>query len=173
MDHSQLGVLSLKEFDINSLDGFTCGDDNLDCFLREQSKSFEASLYNSTWIVLHPEHGMVGYFSLCNSAIELQSQEHMTLNLDESKYRIKAPAILITKLGVSTTLQRKGVGKGIIKLITDLAVQSAANISARLLIVDAINNKEDFYERCGFTACMNNPKGNQTVKMYLDLLDFK
>ncbi|MFA5702732.1 MAG: GNAT family N-acetyltransferase [Advenella sp.] len=173
MDNAQLGIISLKQFDLSSLNDFTCGDEKLDSFLRKEAKLFEENLYSSTWLVIHPKHDVIGYFALCNSSLELQSQEHMVLNLDESKYKLRAPSILLTKLGVSKKFHGKKFGTSIIRIITEMAAKSSAYISARLLIVDAINDKESFYEKCGFTSCMNNNKGKKTVKMYLDLLDIR
>lgn len=173
MDSGELGVISLKEFDLSSLNDFTCGDDKLDSFLRKESKSFEENLYSSTWLVIHSEYGPVGFFSLCNSSLSLQTQEQMILDLDESKHTLRAPSILLTKLGVSKKLHGKKFGISIVKIVREMAAKSSTYMSARLLIVDAINDKEGFYEKCGFISCVSNQKSQKTVKMYLDLLDIR
>ncbi|NLB11190.1 GNAT family N-acetyltransferase [bacterium] len=170
MDKSQLGVISLKNFDLNSLNNFTCGDKSLDRFIRDEATSFEKNLFSSTWIVIHENYGVIGYFSLCNSSLELQEQERMVLDLDASKNKLRAPSILLTKLAVSKKLHGKNLGSTIIKIVTEMAAKYSALMSARLLIVDAVNDKAGFYEKCNFEYCVNNKKDNKTAKMYLDLL---
>lgn len=91
-------------------------------------------------------------------------------NLDESKNKLIAPSILLTKLAVPKKLHGKNFGSTIIEMITEMAAKYATSMSARLLIVNAVKDKTDFYEKCDIQYCLNNKKDNKTVKMYLDLL---
>ncbi|MCQ3000453.1 GNAT family N-acetyltransferase [Pseudomonas syringae] len=167
------------EVDQVVLDRFTCGDEDLDAFLKSEAKSYaDAGITSTTVIFLNGDPAPMGFFSLSADSINLSSMEEFELGIAFQLPVPFFPAVKITKLAVRSGEQSKGIGEQMVKLIQGIAYSSP--VSARLLTVNAVNRPRAiaFYERCNFIRSHRNDVQRQgrrpanepeTVLFYKDL----
>lgn len=168
------------------LEGFRCGDPNLDQFLAEYAIAYSLAGLTQTFIMIEPDCEVpVAYFSLSTDGMPLDFVERNRLSLAFDCSLSFFPSIKITKFAVREDLQSNGIGTDLIDTIGGLA--HTPNVSARLLTVDAASNPRTiaFYERNGFRtsrrhadrATMKNSRNrsaqgdSRTVHMFRDLYD--
>lgn len=149
-----LGELILRgiaEVDPEDLRKFICGSPSLDEFLHDQALEYGlAGLTQTTVVYLEGEAYPAAYFSLSADHLKLSDMEIFELGL-ESQVPITAfPAVKITRLAVSASLQSRGVGEALIDLIEGIIF--ASQIGVRLITVDADDNLRtvNFYRRLKF-----------------------
>lgn len=174
------GLLSLAEVDPSQVAAFACGKAHLDLFLSTTARAWHAQRLGLTSVAFHNDHtGPVGYFTLSNDAIPLQTSESFDLGIEQEVRLSSFPAVKIGRMAVLSQLQGEGVGSALMKLIVGEVLDSDYLSSARLLVVDADNdpNVIRFYEKNGFVNSLwaanqsKNHKGpSQTVKMIRDIL---
>lgn len=176
-----LGELSLdriSEVEQEALDRFSCGDTELDHFLRQQAKEYDAYGITATTIVYTDGDDIpVAYFSLSADSLQLKGVELTELGLPFEAPIPSYPAIKITKLAVREGMQSRGLGGELIKLIQGIVYSSP--FSVRLLTVNAVNKGPTvaFYERVGFVLSHKNglssprkrKQKQDTILMYKDI----
>lgn len=155
----------IADVDAAHLQAFTCGKDTLDDFLREQAALYDKyGLTRTTVAYLDGHAGPVGYFSLSTDSLKLSKMEIMELGLNEEVPINFFPAVKITRLAVSSTIQSNGIGSDLLQFIEGLVYES--EVAARLITVDADNNARTlaFYERHGFIHSMVNANNRQNAQ---------
>lgn len=166
----------IQEISDETLSGFSCGRDQLDAFLKEDAKQYQ-DLGLTTTVLAFAEgyDGIVGFFSLSADAVLLKNSEQFELGLLGINFPIKyIPAVKITKLAVSSSLQNQNIGHQLINLICGLT--NINDIAIRLLTVDAVNTSDviAFYESAGFVQSLSEEKERsnsqrETILMFKDL----
>lgn len=166
------------------LDDFHCNRKNLDDFLVKSALTFHTNHLGFTNLVFHKEYdGLVGYFTLSNDALHLETAESFELGLDSDISLGAFPAIKIGKFAVQSNLQKKGVGTAMMNLLVGECLDSGSLSAARLLVTDAVNENDvlGFYGKCGFQKSLwaekrlqnSGPKKQrqqpETIKMYMDV----
>jgi len=150
-------LADISDVEQDALDQFTCGDDELDEFLRTEAKPYALSGITSTTVVFHNGDTVpIGFFSLSADSIKLSSMEELELGMAFQLPVPFFPAVKITKLAVRSGEQSKGIGEQMIRLIQGIVFTFP--ISARLLTVNAVNRERTlaFYERANFIRSHRN-----------------
>jgi GNAT superfamily N-acetyltransferase len=175
------GLLPVSQVETQRLAVFDCGKGHLNLFLTGTAGAMHDQRLGLTSVVFHAEvDGPVGFFTLSNDSIPLNTSESIDLGVDKELTLPSFPAVKIGRLAVSQALQGQGVGRDIINLILGEVLESASLSSARLLVVDADNEPDvvRFYEKQGFDRSLwaekrakhHGGKTIHTVKMHRDVL---
>lgn len=140
---------------------FSCGDDDLDDFFRNNAIAYEKELMGKTycWILRDDISKIVGMVTLANASIQtthLQNNPRRKINnlIPYSKHGRTYPAVLIGRLGVSVEFQgsQYRIGAQIMNFIKDWFKSYDNKTGCRFILVDAVNDKHAirYYERNGF-----------------------
>jgi len=159
-------------FETPLLQGFTCGNNDLDEFLRSpEVREFEERGLGRTFLAFY-EADLVAYYTLSNAGLRTECLGAARPLARSAEGRVDAfPAVKIGRLAVSRSWQRRGIGRYLIAAITAEALFQGRRSGFRLLILEARPESVSFYERCGFrlTRKTARERGKRNRTMFLDL----
>ena len=166
----QLKVRSLVAADAPELVSFSCGEPDLDDFLRSDALRLQSQRVVHTFLAFF-EARLVGYMSMLADAVVLETKERKRLSLSAHDHPT-VPALKIARLGVAESFRadHSGVGAALVHIAQALALDVAQRIGCRLLTVDAYPESVAFYARLGFVS--NRAKayqGREHPSMRLDI----
>ena len=149
-DHGSLEKLKREHL----LDGFDCGKEPLNRFLKRQAWSSQQANSAQTY-VLAKELAVVGYYSLAAGSV---TYEDATERVKKGQARHPVPVILLARLAVDQSLQGKGIGPALLKDALLRAASAADTIGARAVLVHAKDdNAKAFYEHFNFEPSPSDP----------------
>ena len=138
----------------HDLDGFDCGDDELNRWLAEHALASQKADLARTYLALS-DHTVSGYVSLTTGSIR---REDTPKRYARGMPRHPIPTILIARLAVDRCYQRQRLGSRLLAEALRLAVAASDTAAARLVVVDAIDDQAAaFYRRWGFIDVPENP----------------
>ena len=132
-------------------DGFSCGVDSLDRYLRTQAGQDVRSKANGVFILVEPDNPNVvlGYYTLCATSLA-QGDVPIAARKHIPRYPLVS-ATLIGRLAVSKTRQGERLGAMLLADAVHRAYASAVTVGSSMLVVDAISVRAAaFYEGNGF-----------------------
>lgn len=158
-------------------DPFTCNDADLDDFFAKDAFFYDVELIGKTyaWINISNPTQILGLITLANDSIKAKNitssaKNRLQRSVTNAKRGINFPAVLIGRLGVSSSFQGKGlnIGSQIIDYVKDWFRSSDNKTGCRFIIVDAYNNPRTlrFYEKNGFKTLY---KTEQEERDFLEL----
>jgi len=172
----------VEDFEI--FDGFCCGDDDLNEFIKVDAKPHYDELLSVTYSY-HLKHEEaisppVAFASLLNDTIRQDSERrHFTKSrkraLFPQRKRYKEyPAVKIGRLAVDGRFQRKDIGTSLLTLLKQIFITSNRT-GCRFLTVDAYRTAIRFYEKNDFSLFIAKDMdgADTTVSMYFDLMRYK
>lgn len=130
------------------LEGFDCGTPALNEWLVRRALANQRSGASRTWVVTDDEIGsVVGYYSSATaSIIRSAATKRAARNQPED-----IPAILLARLGVDRECAGQGLGKALLKHFIIKALEVAAVVGARILLVHGQDEEaRSFYVHHGF-----------------------
>lgn len=132
---------------------FDSGEPVLDDWLRRRALHNEASGASRTYVVCVGKT-VVGYYTLAVGAVaHAEAPGRVKRNMPDP-----LPVMVIGRLAVDKTVQRRGIGKGLLRDAVLRTVQAAEIAGIRAILVHAISEPaKRFYEGCGFTASPIDP----------------
>lgn len=132
--------------DNDDLDSFSCGQPDLDEWLRRFARHAEGMRSGRTWV--WTQNGLVvAYFTLAGHVIE--RDELPARPGRGSPDRI--PAVLIARFALHETLHGSGLGGRLLADAVSRIVAATDIVAARFVVVDAIDeHAADFYSHYGF-----------------------
>jgi GNAT superfamily N-acetyltransferase len=166
----QLRVRSVADADAPLLAAFTCGEPDLDDFVRSDALRLQAHRVVRTYLAFH-ESELVGYMALLTDAVVLETKERKRLALGSHDHPI-VPALKIARLAVADSARARfgGVGTALVQVALAMALDVAQRVGCRLLTVDAYPAAVAFYERLGFVPNRAKPyQGREHPSMRLDV----
>lgn len=126
---------------------FTCGEESLDIWLREQAWAADQRRTARTWVWLDDEAQVVAYYALAAHKIAR----------GETPARIgrggpaEIPAVLLAKLALAEHLRGSGLGQVLVADALERVVSATQTVAARVVVVDALAEPVvRFYEQLGF-----------------------
>lgn len=145
-----LKVRLLGAADASAVATFTCGEEDLDDFLRSDALRLQAHRVARTYLAFI-ETELVGYMTLLADAVVLETKERKRLALVASDHPA-VPALKIARLGVSAPFREAHVGTGtaLVHIALAIAADLSERIGCRLLTLDAYPDSVGFYESLGF-----------------------
>ena len=132
-------------------DGFSCGVDSLDRYLRTQASQDVRRKANGVFVLVEPERPNVvlGYYTLCATGLP-QGDVPAAARKHVPRYPLVA-ATLVGRLAVSQARQSERLGAMLLADAVRRAWASASTVGSSMLVVDAINERAAaFYEGNGF-----------------------
>jgi GNAT superfamily N-acetyltransferase len=168
IDESRIKVVRLSEERLGLLDGFDCGDEDLNEFIKDDALNYQKGKLAVTYLLLSGAR-LMGYFCLSNDAVELigaQKKEFSEAGKNQRTY----PAMKIGRLGVCKSDWHTGFGSFMIKQAVGIALLESETAGCRYLTVDAYNRDIPlrFYSNNGFQMLLTKA-GKENVPMYMDL----
>lgn len=154
VDASQVEITPFSVDQLASVEGFTCGDTDLDGFIRDDALRLQELNIVRTYVAFLGQR-LVGYVALMADAVSLKSNERKKLRA-ASGTRASGndhpviPALKIARLAVVEDLQGNGVGCVLLRFALFTALDMAALAGCRLLTLDAYPEKENYYVRRKF-----------------------
>ncbi len=136
-------IYNASEYDLES---FTCGNNDLDRFLKRFALRNDSKGYGKTFL-LYDEGEMVGFFTLCSSSIGF---EEYPPELAAYLPRYPIPCIRIARLAVREDKQGLGYGKALLKEAFIKILEASLTVGFYLVVVDAKETSAAFYEKYGF-----------------------
>jgi len=164
--------------DFSIFDGFSCGDDDLDDFIKNDAQPHQEKLLTVTYAYRLKKDGQVSvpiaFVSLSNDAIRSFTTSRKKKKFPPQKRYNEFPAVKICRLGTHAALQGKGVGTHLVTVLKQIFI-SANRTGCRFMTVDAYKSALSFYERNDFNYVQPKDRSgsDKTVSLYFDLLRFK
>lgn len=137
---------------------FSCGQDSLDRYLKEQATQDIKKRVAAVYIATVDGKTIAGYYTLSQYAIEADEFPYELIQqLHLPKYE-KLPATLLGRLARDEEFKGSGIGDVLIMDALHRALEHSSSIASVAIVVDAIDEKaRAFYERYGFIAFPNHP----------------
>ena len=132
-------------------DGFSCGVDSLDRYLRTQAGQDVRSKANGVFVLVETNNPNVvhGFYTLCATGLA-QGDVPAAARKHIPRYPLVS-ATLIGRLAVSEARQGERLGAMLLADAVRRAYASAVTVGSSMLVVDAISERAaSFYEGNGF-----------------------
>ena len=158
-----------------SVEGFDCGDEDLNSFLVEDAKGFlDKRIANS--FILEDDGEVVAYFCLLNDKISKQEVSNSQWKKIKDKFpdgkRFSSyPAIKIGRFAVSYSHRGEQIGTKLMNLIKNMLIADSNYSAFRFITVDAYLNAVQFYEKNGFAKLTQKEENAHTRLMFFDMLE--
>ncbi len=127
------------------LANFSCGDKELDEFLKDHALEEQTKNFSRIFLGINNYNQLVSFFSLSSTSLS-------KVDLPKSKrppYKL-APVVLIGRLAVGKKYQGKGFGRLTLIEILDKYEKACQLVGSTALIVEAYKNAVDFYKKYKF-----------------------
>jgi GNAT superfamily N-acetyltransferase len=148
--------------DDDDLDTFTCGQPDLDAWLRHSARRAEGMRSGRTWVWAR-NGGVVAYFTLAGHVIE---RGNLPVRLGRGSPD-RMPAVLIARLALAQSFHGRGLGGVLLADAASRIVAATDIVAARFVVVDAIDEPAaTFYQHYGFTQV---PETRRLVRKISDL----
>ena len=136
------------------LDGFDCGKEDLNRFLKRQAWSNQQA-HSAQTCVLAKELSVYGYYSPAAGSV---THEEATERVKKGLARHPIPVILLARLAVDVSLKGKGIGPALLKDALLRVASAADTVGARALLVHARDdNAKGFYQHFDFEPSQSDP----------------
>lgn len=137
----------------HALDGFDCGVEPLNRWLRQHSMHAQRMRTARTFVWHRGDDAVCAYFSL---AAHLVVRSELPARVGRGAPD-SIPSVLLARLALDTDLKGQGLGGELLWDALSRACAAAGIAAARLVIVDAVNPvAAAFYEHHGFVAVPGN-----------------
>jgi len=135
------------------LDGFACGIDSLDDWLKKRALPNQINGASRTYVVADGKR-VVGYYCLASGALELSdAPSSIKRNMPNP-----VPVAILGRLAVDKSCQGKGLGVALLQDAVDRTAQAGVIVGIRGLLVHALSDEaKAFYEHHGFVASLTQP----------------
>lgn len=138
----------------HALDGFDCGNQELNRWLLEHAQASQKADLARTYLLLD-DATVAGYVSLTTGSIRREAAPN---RYARGMPRHPIPTIVIARLAVDRRYQGQRLGSRLLAEALRLAVLASDAAAARLVVVDAIDDcAAQFYRRWGFIDVPENP----------------
>lgn len=146
-------------------DGFSCGADSLDQWLKRRGMKNQIQGASRTYVVCN-EARVVAYYALASGAVTTtQATGRFRRNMPEP-----IPVVVLGRLAVDQSLHGKGFGRSLIRDAGMRVIQAADAIGIRGMVVHALSDEATtFYEKIGFESSPLDP--NLLMITLADLID--
>ena len=155
LDRSQLTILLLTDALVAGFGDFSCGDEDLDDFIRSDASRLQ-SLNVARTYVARVGDTLCGYVSLMADAIVLKANERKKIKHKDHALAFDdhpvVPALKIARVAVrkETRDACRGLGEALVRFAFLQGLALAETVGCRLLTLDAYPESMGFYEKLGF-----------------------
>ena len=142
---------------------FTCGDAQLDDFLRARAGQHQFKYRASVTYVLVDDGAIAAFVTVLPGTVRRE-------DLGPSSGRLPPgtlPVLLLARMGVSTARQRTGLGERLVVKVLGLALDLARDVGCVGVVVDAKAAARGFYDRFDFRWIDHEPRIDGVAKGFL------
>ena len=134
-------------------DGFSCGEDSLDQWLKHRSLKNQIQGASRTFVVCDGAR-VVAYYALASGAVTSQDATgRFRRNMPDP-----IPVVVLGRLAVDLTLHGKGFGRALVRDAGLRVIQAASAIGICGMTVHALTDEAKvFYEKVGFEPSPLDP----------------
>ena len=192
----QCSFCELTEGVLAACQPFSCGNDDLDDFFRNDATRYAHFLMGKTYCFRQNSNPnkIVCAFTVSNDSIRIYDlprsrRDYMKSLTHHEKPLRRYPGVLIGRLGVSSEFAGKGIGSETLDFIKGWFFSTNNKTGCRFVIVDAVNELHviSFYQKNGFQPLFSSeeqefaytigkkdiPVKLDTRLMYFDLLKMR
>jgi GNAT superfamily N-acetyltransferase len=169
----------LIQFHDLPVEGFDCGDADLNEYFFEDAIEARAQMTCETFALFHDDapKTVLGLVSVCNDVVAVKKLRVFPQfsSTPEGKLNYKEwPAVKIARLAIKKEIQSKDLGTHLVNLLKALFVFENRT-GCRVMTVDAYNKERvlRFYQKNGFQFLTDKDKDRHTRSMWFDLLTLK
>src|SRR3954471_20343925 len=146
----------------HTLEGFDCGSTSMNRWLLDHARQAAGARSARTYVVVDADQQRVtGYHSLAAAAV---SPADATSRARRGQPKHPIPAVLLARLAVDISVQRRGLGALLLRDAMTRALSASEQIGARVLLVHALHEEaRSFYERWGFERSPTDPLNLQML----------
>ncbi len=187
--YDECSLCELKERP--DLEGFCCGDKDLDEFFTNDCFAYAKQLLGKTYFytLKSDSKTVVCAFTLANAGIRVSDlpnarRKKIEANIPHVKSLKDYPAVLVARLGVSEKYRSKHIGSDALEYIKYWFLDPYNKTGCRYVLVDAYNSVSTmtFYENNGFSSVFSSEKQEKEYRhideetplntrlMYFDLM---
>lgn len=138
----------------HELEGFCCGEESLDGWLRRHARQAEAGGSARTFVTTDGKR-VVGYYALAIGQVEPNDATERLLKGQPGKRPV--PVLLVARLAVDIELQGRGIGTSLLQDALLRCDTVAEAVGVRAVVAHADEHASDFYDRFGFEASPTDP----------------
>jgi GNAT superfamily N-acetyltransferase len=139
----------------HEFDAFDCGKEPLNRFVQRFALSSQKAGSAQTYVVCRGERRVVGYYSLAVGAVEHADTPG---RVSRGLARHPIPVMLLARLAIDKTEQRRGLGKALLKDALLRTAQAADIAGIRALLVHAKDDEaRAWYEGFDFEPGPGDP----------------
>ncbi len=142
---------------------FSCGNIELDYYFQKFAGQNQFKNYIGSNYVAVKEGEVLGFISVSSGELLAES---LTPGMKKALPAYPLPVLRITRLGVATAHQHKGIGTLLLRQMLLLAIEQKKSVGCFGVVVDAKEEAVVFYKKLGFVR-LENVKRSQTVPMFL------
>lgn len=133
--------------DRHDVSGFSCGEEVLDVWLREQAATASRRGTARTWVWVDGMTQVVGYYALDAHKV---AREQVPSRIGRGG-PVEIPAVLLARLALSEHLRGRGLGAVLVADALERIITATRTVAARVVVVDALTEPvARFYEALGF-----------------------
>ena len=140
-----ISIRILKKSD--NRDGFSCGEIELDYFFQKYVGQNQFKHYIGVTYIATDEKSIFGFATL---SVATLSREEFPLKSQKKLPLYPLPVLKLSRMGVDSKYQGKGIGLSLIKMVFKLALEQKEKVGCIGVVVDAKENAVEFYKRLGF-----------------------
>ena len=139
----------------HEVDGFACGKEPLDRFLKRFALVNQKAGTAQTYVVCRGARRVLGYYSLAVGGVE---HAEATERIGKGLARHPIPVMLPARLAVDSSEQGRGLGKALLRDALLRTAQAADIAGIRALLVHAKDDEaRAWYERFDFEPSPTDP----------------
>ena len=137
----------------HEVDGFSCGIDSLDQWLKRRSLKNQIQGASRTYVVCDGVR-VLAYYALASGAVTtLDATGRFRRNMPDP-----IPVVVLGRLAVDQTLHGQGFGRALVRDAGMRVIQAADAIGIRGMTVHALSDAaKTFYEKMGFEPSQVDP----------------
>jgi GNAT superfamily N-acetyltransferase len=144
-------------------DGFDCGHEGLDRFIRQYATQWAQRDLAQTYVMIDTDDPLrvIGYYSLSATRLD-------RVDIQGLPDSVEVGAILLGRLAVDRARQKQGIGRLLLEDAFERVLETRHRFGIFAMIVDAIDaNAASYYEHFGFT-----PFPDDSDRLYYPLKDY-
>lgn len=133
---------------LKSCTDFSCGNDDLDNFFRNDSLKYENELLGKSYCFVLDESPciIVCAFTISNDSINTSTLPNNRKKIVKKfipyeKHMKRYPSVLIGRLGVNLNYTKRGIGSDLMNFIKGWFIDPRNKTGCRYIVVDAYNNE--------------------------------
>lgn len=157
--NENFNIVRFSEFkDKVKRDGFDCGNDHLNDFIKTKGSQYEKNNLARIFLAIEEDTiTIAGYYTLSGNSVDLTNiPENDSKKLPK---HLRVPVALIGKLAVDKNFQGQGLGSYLLMDALDRILNLSEEMGYYAVEVDAIDDKaKSFYDKYGFESLLDDNK---------------